>query len=327
MGARRHGFTLVELLVVVAVIGILVALLLPAVQAAREAARRAQCRNCLRQVGVAIHMYHDAHRRLPAGGFGSIWGTWAVTVLPYIEQQAVKNQWTSDDKNTAEGYYYSDNNKRVSESRIATYTCPSDQPQIFASTVLPVKLTKHNVVVNLGNTGFIHAPDEGGRIEGPIQNLQGVRFGGAPFETTGGPGFSARQLRFDDITDGLTHTLMLSETIQGRDGPPGQHDLRGLIWWGDGTGFFTFWTPNSPEPDVLHAASYCYPDDPANPPCLAPQTAARPLTMSARSRHPHGVNVAMCDGSVHFVSDDVCPAVWRAQGTSRGGETDVPNDR
>lgn len=320
MCARCRGFTLVELLVVMAVVGTLLAMLLPAVQASREAARRAHCANNFKQVALAIHLYHDAHRQFPAGASGSVWGTWAVAVLPWLEQQAVAKFWTSDDKLSESGYYYSDENKQVGESRIAVYTCPSDEPQVFASAVRAVKLTKHNVAVNLGNTGFIHEPDRGGRIDGPIEQLGDVRFGGAPFETTGGPDLPSRQFRIDDITDGLSHTLLLSEVVQGRDGGPGRHDLRGLIWWGDAAGFFTYWSPNTTEPDVLHVAAYCHGEDPANPPCRAPQSEEYPLTMASRSRHPGGVNTAMCDGSVHFVSNDVSPTVWRAHGTSHGGE-------
>ena len=93
---RRGGFTLIELLVVIAIIAVLIALLLPAVQQAREAARRTQCRNNLKQIGLALHNYNDAHSALPSGsivllnGAGTNYGghgwTWHASILPYIDQ-------------------------------------------------------------------------------------------------------------------------------------------------------------------------------------------------------------------------------------------------
>lgn len=98
---RHRGFTLVELLVVIAIIGILVALLLPAIQAAREAARRTQCVNNMKQIGIALHNYHDTYRILPYGSFNlrEVWpsnGTnWRALILPFMEQSAIHSQLTS----------------------------------------------------------------------------------------------------------------------------------------------------------------------------------------------------------------------------------------
>jgi prepilin-type N-terminal cleavage/methylation domain-containing protein len=98
MSEQRRGFTLVELLVVIAIIGILVALLLPAVQSAREAARRTQCINNLKQIGLAIHNFHDSRQWLPPTHTGGAppndkYGTWFVVILPYLEQQALYDQF------------------------------------------------------------------------------------------------------------------------------------------------------------------------------------------------------------------------------------------
>src|SRR5438445_10587086 len=90
---ERHGFTLVELPVVIAIIGALVALLLPAVQSARESARRARCVNNLKQAALGIHNYHDSHQTFPMGQHGCCWGTWMVALLPYIEQVSLASQY------------------------------------------------------------------------------------------------------------------------------------------------------------------------------------------------------------------------------------------
>src|SRR3954469_1594045 len=116
------GFTLVELLVVIAIIGVLVALLLPAVQAAREAARRMQCTNNLRQLGLALHNYHDVNLTFPlnyrpvAGGTYS----WMQAILPYIEQQNLYSQITIG------GTVALANNTMVANTPIKTFRCPSD---------------------------------------------------------------------------------------------------------------------------------------------------------------------------------------------------------
>jgi prepilin-type N-terminal cleavage/methylation domain-containing protein len=124
---RRRAFTLVELLVVIAVIGILVALLLPAVQAAREAARRGQCSSNLRQIGLAMHGYHDRHDCFPPGNInlGTCCNTpsytsWPLSLLPYIEQQNLADQyrWDLTNENAA--------NEPVCQQYVSVYLCPSD---------------------------------------------------------------------------------------------------------------------------------------------------------------------------------------------------------
>src|SRR2546422_4312543 len=90
---RRSAFTLIELLVVIAIIAILIALLVPAVQKVREAAARTQCLNNLKQIGIAIHNYHDVKKALPPDRIANDWVTWAVVILPYLEQDPAYKLW------------------------------------------------------------------------------------------------------------------------------------------------------------------------------------------------------------------------------------------
>ena len=128
-----RGFTLVELLVVIAIIGILVALLLPAVQAAREAARRISCTNNLKQLGLAVHNFHDNHNALPRAGLhGMGEATWAVMLMPFLEQQSIYDLW---DTNLQGGYYRATAPAR--EAQVVTYYCPTRRspPQLGDSLI------------------------------------------------------------------------------------------------------------------------------------------------------------------------------------------------
>src|SRR5438876_995831 len=126
-GGAASAFTLVELLVVIAIIGLLMAMLLPAVQMAREAARRASCINNLRQIGAAIHLYHDAHQSFPPGGVSpgpccsnESYTSWTIQILPFLEQRAIYDVYKQLMTNE------SIENKAVRETFIPVYSCPSD---------------------------------------------------------------------------------------------------------------------------------------------------------------------------------------------------------
>jgi prepilin-type N-terminal cleavage/methylation domain-containing protein/prepilin-type processing-associated H-X9-DG protein len=319
MSRQKLGFTLVELLVVIAIIGMLVALLLPAVQAAREAARRSQCSNNMKQLGIAVQNYADVNRSaLPASGYSCCWGTWLVGLMPYIEQKnlfdqykffgAVQNQAGNAVSQTDTSTRYGGlPNQVVTKQQIQAYTCPSDS--ITASPSIISGITFHNYVANNGNTTVNRTVTFGKKLDGK-DNI----YGGAPFVWVTGWNSNPQVVRLADISDGLSNTVAFSETVQGRDG-----DLRGFAWWHSGSHFETYLTPNSNQPDILEAIDYCKPLNISNPPCAAPTT-ANPQHIAARSRHPNGVQITMCDGSVRFVSNSVNLDVWRAAGTARGRE-------
>ena len=328
MSKSQRGFTLIELLVVIAIIAVLIALLLPAVQSAREAARRAQCTNNLKQIGLACMNYESSVGCLPPGVKGSIWGTWMVFVLPYIEQSNLYNAWNGAGDNTITALqvltYSSVYNITVSSTRLTSFTCPSDQPNAPLATTLnsaSLPVTSHNYVVNFGNLFFNQ--DQSSYL--------GTPFLGAPFSDIGAPlltyaylgrpgpvnGYQCAKLAA--ITDGLSNTMMAAECIQGQGVSPGPYDLRGFAWWYGGATYESWLGPNSLIPDQMEAAAYCYYPGLNNPPCIA-----APIwdlkTNAARSRHPGGVNSAFCDGSVHFIKNAIAQSVYRALSTTQGGE-------
>jgi prepilin-type N-terminal cleavage/methylation domain-containing protein/prepilin-type processing-associated H-X9-DG protein len=317
--SRRHGFTLIELLVVIAIIAVLIALLLPAVQAAREAARRIQCTNNLKQFGLAMHNYHQAHGTFPIGIMG-IRGptprypqvgdtsgannrrTWVYSIAPFIEQGALFQSfnfnlpWNHATQTT------------VLRTYMAACHCPSDPntdsiEEQSSSNHRP----KGNYMVNWGNTHY-----DQDRSNNPFKGPAGtVMFIGSPFSLDNCFGVQ-------NLTDGTSNTLLLAEVIVGAPKGTAQSlsDHRGDIYNDDHNGamFMAYTTPNSLIPDYV--PTYCQHPFGQNPPCLNKS----PAFNAARSFHPGGVNATMADGSVKFVKNNVNITTWRALGTPNGGE-------
>jgi prepilin-type N-terminal cleavage/methylation domain-containing protein/prepilin-type processing-associated H-X9-DG protein len=351
---KLRGFTLVELLVVIAIIGILVGLLLPAVQAAREAARRMQCSNNLKQIGLALHNYHDTYRKFPylRGGrnnpsnrCGDYHGL--VSMLPFFEQ-APRSQMEAG-ANPIDPF---NNAAQVWMGTIATLVCPSASPQTNARyTNQPVR----SYHFSMGTT--------------IINNYAGVTNGLFSYGAVGATPAnrcigSSTHKSFGDITDGASNTVAIGEKGHGDGGDPnataaattprtviglavypfatialdanpticlatarGKKYISGTIsgrfpadeLWAFGhphwAGFNTILPPNSPS---------CYDLNNVNP-----SNASGLFSLS--SLHTGGVNVCMADGSVHFMSETidcgnygVAPnrnyGAWGALGTVSGGE-------
>jgi prepilin-type N-terminal cleavage/methylation domain-containing protein/prepilin-type processing-associated H-X9-DG protein len=303
---KRTAYTLVELLVVIAIIGILIALLLPAVQKVREAANRAKCANNLKQLALAMHHYHDAYGTLPDGGIDHFSGNWQVTLLPFIEQGAVYQLYQG--YGTAQSVIRADNIANVTGRQLALCTCPSDTPALPGGRTWD-HCSYHNYAANFGNTAVSDSISS--TAMHTLATYEGLAYGGAPFRYD-------QPQRLSDITDGTSNTLLLAEVIQGQG-----VDVRGYTWWGDGGAFVTSLLPNDPRGDYVNH-TYCN-TDPPNPPARecgvdVPTDGGYIRAFAARSRHPGGVNAALCDGSGRFMSDGIAAVRWQQLGTSQGGE-------
>lgn len=313
----KSGFTLVELLVVIAIIGILVGLLLPAVQAAREAARRMQCGNNLKQIGLAMHNYESTFKRFPPGNMVGAWSTGLsvhARLLPYLEQA---NSYVLVDFNYA---YNHPNNDLARMQNVSTYLCPSD-----VSGNLPAALGgKNNYYGNAGTSLMAGAPPT---------DPSDPNFGLLP---PTGVFFRDSRVGSRDIIDGLSHTAAFSEKLLG-DGNNG-------IGTANSDTFRPGTFPATPDQamndcfavDVsdlskqgfsnvgapwlwaYHSTTMYYHIAPPNTrSCMYPP--GRIMT-TAGSRHPGGVQVLLCDGSVQFLAQTINLQIWRGMGTRQGGE-------
>jgi prepilin-type N-terminal cleavage/methylation domain-containing protein/prepilin-type processing-associated H-X9-DG protein len=323
---RRSGFTLIELLVVIAIIAILIGLLLPAVQKVREAAARSTCQNNLKQLAIGAMNYEGAFGKLPPGEsqFGSR-GTWIIPLLPYIEQENLFKLYVNFAPPTPTGVIYSEPPNggpagavAVTNQWLKILACPSDPRggagNTWTNTAGRV-LTKHNYVVNYGNT-----VRRGLNVDASFATCTPgadgcIPYLGAPFKVSAGTGTqpALQPVGILEISDGTSNTVMFSELRVGGQSPT---DLRGMIWWGPSAGFNTFYQPNSTAADQLQSSGDCNIND-REVPCRVNN-----LTMLvARSAHTGGVNAALCDGSVRFVTNTITLQNWRAFGSAQGGET------
>ena len=331
-----RGFTLVELLVVIAIIAILVALLLPAVQAAREAARRMQCNNNLKQFGLALHNYHSAHGRFPPGtiskdegGEGIFrkpeWPYLIVHLLPFLEQQGMLDLLDVNPPLTSPSRYNAANvwPQGIQTASVSTFQCPSDgygdkrlnmdallgytnTAKLFRSNYLGIfsGANMQDVAFRSGESG-LYTP---GSYSSQFIRAYGARGERALFDIN-------LSTKIRDITDGTSYTLMMVEHLT-------DNAFRGWFWTSQASAsvIFAWVTPNSSSPDHLSGCDLPGVNQPEmNLPCVE-ESHLYPRTATARSRHPGGVDVVLADGSAHFISDTVDVNLWRALGTIQAGE-------
>jgi prepilin-type N-terminal cleavage/methylation domain-containing protein/prepilin-type processing-associated H-X9-DG protein len=290
-----RGFTLVELLVVITIIGILIGLLLPAVQAAREAARKMQCTNNLKQFGLAMTNYENMNHRFPYGTLQSSddWSfrhTFVPGLWPYLEATDLAEKYSYQQP------FWVDANLQFEGVQLPVYFCPSDRKGMYTvdNSVPRLPRSRGNFVVNWGYADFYQTaalPDG--------TNKKAI-----------GPFGCNWQAKPNDIRDGLSNTMFMSEVVQypTDDGV----DLRGDIFNNDpgGAQFMTVNTPNSGIDRLSACAST------TDAPCRS----NKPYYTSARSRHSGGVNAVFGDGSVHFLSDSINLKTWRALSSMDGTE-------
>ena len=335
---QRRGFTLVEILVVIAIIGVLVALLLPAIQAAREAARRMQCGNNIRQVALGLLNYESAHKSFPPssnwpasqpnllrnGGSANQSATWVVMILPFVEHQNVYDSF-----DLTEGVYVTDGrNKAARGSTLSFMRCPSDT---FAEQ--PFDGTVATSTVPLGD-GWARGNYAGNAALGVMENASNcVNLGnGMPncCALRDSPGWksdslrgmmgASTALRHREIRDGASNTILVGEIRAGVY----PSDPRGV--WALGGGSSSLWghgslgdaDANGPNhvavgsdnlrscPKVFQTAgcsawNNCPSLDNLGMSCFPSTTNNN--QQGARSMHVGGVFVALADGSAHFIGD------------------------
>ncbi len=342
MKHSRRGFTLIELLVVIAIIAILVALLLPAVQQARESARRTQCRNNLKQIGLGLQSYAEAHKLFPPGrlrsmsdGAGRCYSAYAH-LLPYLDQAPLYNQinFNADPDDPAL-------NGAALGQNVQFLLCPSDGVRVLQTN------TVNGVVVNSGvhnyplNTGTTYPLS--------LRNPGGVAVTGIFFENS--------SVKFADILDGSSSTVCISETIKSEGGPSlwdGFSPTRGFVLTSGNDN-----TSNGPE--LTDYASQCHgnglllqqtrgsrwlygapghsmynhirgPNDRdvdcrgGLPHSIRTNAAwdRLSLNVASHSRHTGGVHSLFCDGHVQFIGNSISLATWQALGSRNKGE--VPGE-
>jgi type II secretory pathway pseudopilin PulG len=332
---RRVGFTVVELLVSMLIVGLLLALLLPALSGARESSRRTQCMGNLRNLSVAMTSFETSQRRLPASGN---WGhdpslnsypfhTWAVTVLPYLEQSALYNRWDLDRPVTDPV------NEPLSRSQIAVYQCPSDISLLgkgdlsyavnggvgyttkHSSGTRDVPVDNENRSLDLNGDG-IYPHDTTQTGSSPSDRDLFKRMG-LFFMETWNTNITKRHHSLADVSDGLSHTIMLAENVRVGADPA---YARGSF----------------ANPDPLRCAFYL-PDPCRNQQCdpggvsyllsnMAPYRINSGLTRPEgdspvpNSFHPGIALVAFGDGSVRVLNDSIDGPLYSALVSPQGAQ-------
>ena len=318
MVPQRHhkAFTLVELLVVIAIIGILVALLLPAVQAAREAARRSQCSNNLKQIGIALHNYHDTHKTLPLGAFNlrQAWpsnGTnWRALILPFLEQGTVYDQLSFTATSNfmaggAAGGNALSGNEVLRGLVVQVYACPS---AMFA----PLSEGHQNPAGTVQNIHYAGIQGAARPVPGQYSST-GTADCGHGWSCFNGMLAANECFGLASCLDGTSNTMLVGEQSGlVRDGANCDEYYggnRSANYYG---GWYGTRHPNpasagTPDcSDLWQAGTTCVRFPPNSQVCQVGATRRMYRNNTIlNSGHPGGIQVLMTDGSVHFISETI----------------------
>jgi len=320
----RRGFTLIELLVVIAVIAILVSLLLPAVQQARESARRSSCKNNLKQLGLALHNYHDINRCFPIGCLFKDLGsqlpiasnrtTWLARILPQLEQNALFDRMDFDNNVGPTDW----DTHKVRGEDVATFRCPSDPGGRETTGMADFAPTSYVACIGdtlrlYGDGGNTATSVHGSRLQANDEWAHVVLNSGSEkgvFATNS-------HCRLRDITDGTSNTMAVSECLVGTDVKElssGEVDncvdnpaartgpSRGFSWMYGAPSTWLFTTTRNPNSQSID----CERDSVRT-------------NMAARSQHAGGVQALMADGAVRFLNENIYVNTWQDLGRRNDG--------
>jgi prepilin-type N-terminal cleavage/methylation domain-containing protein len=336
--SRRSAFTLIELLVVITVIAILIALLLPAVQQAREAARRTQCRNNLKQIGLAIHNYMSTYAVMPFGKGPSypnapVYARWSqhALLLPYIDQTPLYNMID---------FNYPPDTPGMGGivAFMPAFTGPSPTNSLASRTVVPMFMCPSDLPPNdPWNAQNNYAGNQGGwlcdRSDAPAAASDN-----SPTEVQTGIFYFLSRVKPASVTDGLSNTAFFSEKIRGQGTPDPKSDMYIIPHQTSLQATFDACQSINPATATPLTSKWGYSWVMGENCCTQYNHVSVPNTytcggtgfpgtmtnmamdVAASSRHVGGVHVLMGDGAVKFVSNSVDLTVWRAIGSRANGE-------